>query len=128
MGPLMALAEEGGALVGNWAIVEIRGVSLIEDSGHGLGFSEDGRVSATAGCNRLSTGFDSSDEGLAIGIMVATRMMCSDPLMQQEAALIDVLETVRQYEIDNDVLLLYDADGEELLAASRDESPASGSR
>lgn len=75
-----------------WRIISIDGNAPV--AGRDMGFSfADGRISGSAGCNRLTGSFVSDGTRLTIGRVAATRMACAPELMAQEAR---VMELFRQ--------------------------------
>ncbi len=67
-----------------WRIVSIDGSEPV--AGRDMGFRfEGGRISGSAGCNRLSGSFASDGTRLTVGQVAATRMACAPELMAQEA-------------------------------------------
>lgn len=77
---------------------------------------ERGRLSASAGCNRLLGSYKL--DGQALGIdprMAATMMACPEPIMAQERTVGTLLERVAGYRIEGEMLELQDKDGQPLL-------------
>lgn len=72
-----------------WRILSIAGRDVVPGGNTELAFA-DGRVSGSAGCNRLSGGFNSDGRRLTIQQMVSTRMACEPQLMAQEQRLLDL--------------------------------------
>ncbi|QZH75133.1 MAG: META domain-containing protein [Erythrobacter sp.] len=73
---------------GQWSIRSIDGIAAAD--GAQLSFA-DGRVSATAGCNRLAGDYRIEGDRVISGPLVATRMYC-EGRMEQERALSALLE------------------------------------
>lgn len=69
------------------------------------------RVTGSGGCNRVSGPFEVEGERLRFGGMVATRMMCSTG-MEQEQRFLDALRAVTRYRVGGRELELLDASGE----------------
>ena len=115
----VTLAESVGPLAGTWSVTDIRGQKVLKDSEPGLQFGEDGRLSATAGCNKMSSSVDADDDGITIGMIAATRMMCPEPLMNQESQFMMALELVRRFNIADDLLTLIGEKDETLMSATR---------
>ncbi len=73
-----------------WRIVSIDGSEPV--AGREMGFAfEGGRISGSAGCNRLSGSFASDGTRLTVGQVTATRMACAPELMAQEARVLALL-------------------------------------
>ena len=75
-------------------------------------FGADGTLSGSAGCNNYSTTYQVVTSTMKISpAIAATRMMCPEPVMQQEAAYLAALPTVATYRIESNKLELRDAKG-----------------
>lgn len=89
----------------SWQIEHIEGAPAIPDAEAQLAFA-DGRLSGTAGCNRLMGSFTQSKDALSFAQIATTRMACAPALMQQERRLVDALGQVQTWEFSPDGLLL----------------------
>jgi heat shock protein HslJ len=87
-----------------------------------LTFDEDGSVRGTLGCNRFRGAATVTGSTITFGRIDGTRMMCPDPRMKLERALLTVLDGRTTYRIDHRTLSLTAANGEGLGATA----PASG--
>jgi heat shock protein HslJ len=103
-----------------WAVVEIGGAPLMAGSQVTLDFAPDSRVSGQASCNRFTSAYTLSGEGLAISKVAGTRMMCDTALMDQERRFLDALGAVQNFSISTDgALLLNTGDGRTIMARRR---------
>lgn len=103
---------------GEWILAEVAGAPVLDDSGARIVFDEAGRVSGRTGCNGFAGSFFLTGEGLNLGQMGATMMACPGPLMEQERRILDALEKVARFEIDESgALRLIGAGGEVLVLA-----------
>lgn len=84
-----------------WQIEEVESKKVIDSTNVSIEFGDDGRVSGSTGCNRFMGGYDLTGEGLTLGQMGATMIACPDPLMTQERSVLDALEQVRRFDIDD---------------------------
>jgi len=99
-----------------WVVVDITG-GMAERSQATLGFGSDGRLAGRASCNRFTSSYTLSGEGLSIGQTATTRMACEPPLMQQEGRFLDILQKVQRFEIAADgALALIAGDGRRITA------------
>lgn len=109
-----ALSGCGGApralLSGSWKLVELPGVTLPEGAQPTLEIVGD-FMSGAAGCNRFTGGVALSGEGLGLTPGGMTMMACEEPLMQLEAAYMDRLGRVGQFDIDEAGRLVLLVDG-----------------
>lgn len=78
-------------------------------------FSEDGRVSGSAGCNRYFGRYERSEARLSISQVGATRKACPPPVMEREQAYLTALDAVAGWTRRAGRLDLLDASGERLL-------------
>jgi heat shock protein HslJ len=77
---------------------------------------EDGRLTGSAGCNRLMGGYERDGDKLRFSPnMASTMMACPPPLMAQEQAVTKALQAVRGFALEAERLVLADAGGEPLL-------------
>jgi len=102
-----------------WSVVEIGGAPLIAGSQVTLDFAPDGRVSGQASCNRFTSAYALSGEGLAISKAAGTRMMCDAALMDQERRFLDALGGVQNFSIAADGALLLNTSKGSAIKAQR---------
>jgi len=80
-------------------------------------FSEDGRVSGSAGCNSYFAHYNSTGISLAISGIGSTKMYCTTPgVMQQESTYLSLLGQVATFTIEGNHLGVSDAKGVPLLS------------
>lgn len=72
-------------------------------------------ISGNAGCNNYGTTYIKKDDLLSFGLVISTKMMCSN--MNIEKAFMNCLQNTHHYKIENDVLTLY-SEKEEILMTS----------
>lgn len=89
-------------------------VSVLNDTQLTLDFTDDGKVSGSAGCNTFM-GIYALGEGnsIKIGPLASTRKLCPTPegIMDQEIQFLTALESAATFQIDGDRLGLRRADG-----------------
>ena len=103
-----------------WAVVEIGGAAVIAESKVTLDFEPDGRVSGHASCNKFTSAYTLSGEGLAISTVAGTRMTCEAARMDQERRFLNALGGVQNFSITADGALLLNAgDGRNIKARRR---------
>jgi heat shock protein HslJ len=80
-------------------------------------FSDDGRVTGSAGCNRYFADFNRTGTSPGFGPVGSTKMYCGEPdgRMAQEQAYLSLLATAAGYEIDGSRLILKDSGGSQIL-------------
>lgn len=106
---------------GEWRIVSVFGEKMpAMDEVPAVNFDiEAKRLSAYAGCNRLSAGFMPGEKNeLSVGNVMATRMACPD--MTTEQNVINALGQVKSYGVAlNGNLLLFSAGGQTVMELMR---------
>lgn len=113
--------EAASELLGAWTVEYIGDRPVIDRSPAFIRFDAEGRVSGSATCNRMSGTYTQDGTALALGPMAVTRRMCPDSLMEQERRLLRALEQVATWRIQNEMLILEDADGGLVFRASSRE-------
>ena len=88
-------------LVGKeWLVEDIAGRGVIDDARASLRFGSDGRLSGEGSCNRILAGYMVSGSKMTISKAGLTMMACPPAVMDQERRLVDVLNAVQSYRID----------------------------
>ena len=93
----------------SWGLVELGGEPATPGAGGKeplLSFTEDGKVSGFAGCNRFTGSFQGDDEALSFSPLASTRMACAEG-MEQENHFLAMLADVERYSIRGNDLALY---------------------
>lgn len=114
-------AETAPTLLGARWRVEAWGEQTAQDDGRAeIVFGEDGRLSGSAGCNRLLGGYVARADGafLADDRMAMTMMACPEAAMAQERGVTAALRAARTWRIEGDRLIL-GAEGAPLLTFRR---------
>lgn len=110
-------------LSGTWYIEYIGDRPVLDRSPARVQFTEEGAINGNASCNRFFGSYTYSDENLGIpSNLGATKMMCLPALMEQEQRLFKHLPDAVQASLINGLLVLRDAQGNQVIKASRDES------
>lgn len=108
-------------LQGKWLITTIDGKPVVQGSSPNVVFEADGKLSGNGSCNQFSGGYVLSGEGLTIGSIGASMMMCEDFLMEQEQLLLGVMKDVTGFEVpEKHQLLLRTHDGRKIHARQAD--------
>jgi heat shock protein HslJ len=79
------------------------------------------RYSGSAGCNRMTGGFELDGDSLHFKPGAMTMMACPGPLMKQKQAFIAVLQSVTTYKINGRRLELLA--GEQIVAQFKADTP-----
>lgn len=100
-----------------WSVLTINDQMLVQDSRISLNFNNTSQLAGVASCNRYSTSYTLTGEGLSIGSITTTLMACDPALMEQEASFLKYLANVTRFDInDSGQLVLYTSQGASLLA------------
>ena len=118
-----APAVEG--ITGRWDVRFVRrGDALVSSAATEpyLEFDADGRVTGSAGVNRVNGPARVDGDRVHLGPLMTTRMAGSPDAMDDEAALLSALDDVAAWRMDEDELVLVDADGETRVTLARTEA------
>lgn len=106
----------GAAITGkNWQPTAIAGQRMPGDITMYVQFAVDGSVNGNAGCNQFSGSLESTENGVSMGSLAATRKACPPVETGREAAFMNALQSMEGFELNLGTLQLLDAQGE-LLA------------
>ena len=86
-------------------------------------FGADGQLSGSAGCNRYTAPYTVDGDKITIGAPATTRMMCPQPIMDQEAQYLAAIELAATYNVQGSRLDLRSA--EDALQATYTQQPGS---
>ncbi|WP_134725228.1 META domain-containing protein [Paracoccus luteus] len=110
-------ASETRLQEGEWTVVSIGGQNVVAGSPATLLFSADGQVSGNASCNRLIASYTVRGSEISITPGGTTMMMCPPELMEQERQMMELLEAVDTYRIDESgALVLGRESGKQIIA------------
>lgn len=127
---LASLAPQGQGVAGtSWGVTGYNNgkqavVSALVGTTLSMAFSDDGRVSGSAGCNNYSGTYQSDGSSLRFGPMATTRKMCAEPqrIMEQEQQFLKALETVATVRREGDGLELRTAEGALAVSLTRESA------
>lgn len=102
-------------LLGEWQIEDINGEGIIDSSHLTITFDDKGQVYGSATCNRYSSSYELTAEGLSFGHSLATKMACPEALMNQEQKFLETFNEISQFDInENGALILKSHNGKTL--------------
>ncbi len=112
------MAKENNPLLGQeWVIESIAGGGVIDNSQPSLQFLSAGQLAGSATCNRIIGSYTLKGSMLAVNPLGTTMMACPEALMNQERKLLELLPSVKSYQIDDTgALVLKTADGKTVVA------------
>ena len=106
----------GAAITGkNWQPTVIAGRRTPGDIKMFVHFAVDGSVNGNAGCNQFSGSLESTENGVSMGRLAATRKACPPAEMELEATFMNALQSTAGFELSLGTLQLLDEQGD-LLA------------
>ena len=97
-------------------------VSGVADTEVTAVFGADGQLSGSAGCNTYNAPYTLDGAKITIGAPVTTRMMCAQPIMDQEAQYLAAIQLAATYNVQGARLDLRSA--EDALQATYNQQPA----
>lgn len=107
---------------GRWVVDELVGAAPADGTSISFTFGENGRISGAASCNQMNGNYAVGGEGLVISELVTTRRACPAPVMEQEQAVLTLLQGVRGFRLTpNGFLVLEAMDGRRLRAKRGNE-------
>ena len=89
-------------------------------------FGADGQLSGSAGCNRYNAPYEVDGAKITIGAPATTRMMCPQPIMDQEAQYLAAIQLAATYNVQGTRLDLRSA--EDALQATYTQQPAAAAQ
>lgn len=92
------------SLSGKWQLTELAGQPVQTEKAPYLDFSEEGKVSGFAGCNRFFGNVEVKGLSIHFGKLGATMMAC--PSLELEGQFMQMLEQADNYSLGNDSLSL----------------------
>ncbi len=72
---------------------------------------EESIVSGSSGCNSYSAGYTVDGESLTIGLPVSTMMACEQPIMDQETAFLNAMQSASSFKLETEQLHLLNDQG-----------------
>ena len=79
-----------------------------------ISFNADGNLNGNMGCNRFSGSYEISENKIEIGPLMSTAMYC-ESAMEQETAVLMLLNGTMTFESDSNTLTLFSEDGSSAL-------------
>ncbi|TVP92670.1 MAG: META domain-containing protein [Pseudomonadaceae bacterium] len=100
-----------------WVVDSINESAPLDESRVTLRFMPEQRIAGIASCNNFMAGYELSGEGLSLQQPVTTMKACEPALMEQEQAVLDILQGIQRFDINQDgQLVLYSDQGQSLTA------------
>lgn len=128
---LTACASSGSSqeLTGSiWLLTELNGEEPLPDTNITAEFDQEGRVGGSSGCNSYGTSYNVDGNKITFGAETITTMMaCPEPIMEQERNYLIALEATATFEINDDELILFNADGDEVARFTAIDQSLAGS-
>ena len=109
-------------LPGVWVVEYIGDRPVVDRSPARIHFAEDGTLNGNASCNRFFGKYSYTEETLIIEPLGTTKMACVPALMEQETRFLEAFPDAAHATLENEILILRDAAGQQIIRAVRDES------
>ena len=94
-------------------------VSALSDINTTALFGSNGSLTGSAGCNRYQATYQTNDSQIKIGPTANTRMMCVEPVMEQEMKYLNALQSAASYNVQAEGLILFYANGTKAVTFQR---------
>jgi len=106
---------------GRWLAEDIRRGGVIDRLQTILEIAEDGTITGTGGCNRMSGKATITGDSITFGSIAATQRACTPAVMHQEAKFFAALQDVRTWRVDptRQKLVLLDGAGNPLIVLAQ---------
>ncbi|WP_243855566.1 YbaY family lipoprotein [Sphingobium vermicomposti] len=108
-----------GLIGAQFKVEDINRTGLIDSSNVTVQFSQGGRVSGSAGCNRFTGDYSLDGQSLRIGPLAVTRRACVTALGNQETRFLAILQDVTSWSVNGNGSVLLRAEDGRYLAAIR---------
>jgi len=108
-------------LLGVWVVEYIGDRPVVDRSPARVQFAEDGSLNGNTSCNRFFGKYQYDEQTLIIEPLGSTRMACVPALMEQEQRFLDTFPKATRVTIENELLILRDNTGNQILKAYREE-------
>jgi heat shock protein HslJ len=106
--------EPAASLIGAWKLTSYDPASsptpAVEGTEAGITFNEDGTVAGNTGCNGFGGNYTVEGDQVTFSEIVSTLIACEEPIMSQEAAVLQVLTDAATYQIEGNTLTLTNND------------------
>jgi putative lipoprotein len=98
-----------------WRLTELAGTEPVEGHVPTLILREDGKAGGDSGCNVYFASAEIDGSEISFSEIGSTKIACEQPVMDQERALFEALESTAGFDLSEDGLELLDKDGALLL-------------
>lgn len=104
-------------LSGSYEVTALEGATLGENKPVMIFEAKESRINGNTGCNSYFGQFTQDDRNLSFGMIGSTEMACQEPYMQTEMTLYKAFQKTALFDLENSMLVLKDAEGNNLLTA-----------
>jgi heat shock protein HslJ len=124
-----AASASGESLTGKiWILTELNGRPPVQGTTISAEFRDEGSVGGSAGCNHYSTTYTVDGRNLTFDEAAAmTLMACAEPIMVQEQAYFQALAATARFQVRDDQMTWFDADGNEVAVFESQSQALAGS-
>jgi len=98
-----------------WELEELNGRDVLDDVSVTMRLGEDDELSGSGGCNRFIGTWETDDNSeITLTASGTTMMACEEAIATQEQAFLDALAAAVRFDLGDDELELYNAEGREV--------------
>jgi heat shock protein HslJ len=98
-----------------WELEELHGRDVLDDISVTMKLGEDDELSGSGGCNRYIGTWETDDgDKITLAASGTTMMACDQPVMDQEQAFLEALASTVRFDLEDEELELYNAEGREV--------------
>lgn len=105
-----AADDTSSSLIGSWKLTAFGSVdapiAVVHDSQAQFTFDDKGSVSGNSGCNGFGGSYEVDGDQITFLEIVSTLMACDSPVMEQEAAVFQVITGTANFKIEGNTLTL----------------------
>jgi len=107
---LSACTTQASSLTGKWKLISYGPadslIAAVPDADATLTFSDDGTVTGSSGCNSLGGEYTVEGNQITFGAITSTLMACDEARSAQESAVMQVLTSTAEFELEDQTLTL----------------------
>lgn len=110
-----------------WLLEDLAGAGVMDTVQTTLRFDDTLTLGGSGGCNRYRAGVEITQDGVQVGAIASTRMLCPPAVMNQESRYFQALQSAQRIVLaDNDVLYIYPQGSSAPLRFTRLSVPSEG--
>lgn len=111
------------SLAGEWKLISYGSASAPTpadpNTETSLTLGTDGALNGNLGCNTFNGNYEVDGSNVTFSPIASTLMACTDPIMQQESTVFNVLTGTTTFKLDGNTLTVTSADGNTIVVLER---------